>query len=209
MAVDEENDVLSDMDKGSTDILLNDTKSTFSIDLTASYGSINSEHFENNRPEVKPGSSSYESGSGNNRITKRLKRIFTGRVDSLVEPRFEDDHLISCPEDKTNCQLIAFSLKHSLTIFLVTLPTIFVSCAFVIGYSYIPWTNVKCDLNETNPCPHYKKEYLVYFNTYTRMVRNIHPHTTHKCIFCKNVLFDKPRIGEVNTSWFHFQRFSI
>jgi len=165
---DEENDALSELDKNSADLLLN--AKAFSVDSTASYGSINSAHFENNKPELKPGDASFDGRSSDNRITRHLKKIFIGRVDSFAEPHFEDEHIITCEENKTNCQLIKFSLKHSLTIFLVTLPTIFVSCAFVVGYSYIPWTNTKCDLNETNPCPRYKKEYFVYFNIYTRMV---------------------------------------
>ena len=160
----------SDFDKNSTNLLLRAKQ--FSTDSMASYGSINSAHYENIKPGLKPGTS-FDSVS-DNKIANLKKMFFGRRVDSLVEPgEFEDDHLIT-HQEKTNCALMLFSFKHSLKIFLVTLPTILIASCFVIGSSYIPWTDVPpCNKNVTQPCTHYRKEYLVYFNTYLRLVRNI------------------------------------
>ena len=156
-----------DLDRKSTNQLLN---AKFSIDLTASYGSINSAHYDNIKPRIKPGHS-FDNNS--TKITSQIRKLFFRRVNSSIdEPEFEDDHLIT-RQDKSNCDLVLFSINHSLKLFLVTLPTILVSCGFVFGYSYIPWTNVQCDqrANRTvQPCPHYRKDYLVYFNTFPRMV---------------------------------------
>lgn len=161
-----------DLDRQSTNQLLN-TKSSFSLDLTASYGSINSAHYDNHRPRVKS-AKSFDNNS--TKITSKIKKLFFQRVNSsTVEPEFEDDHVITRQDNKTNCDLMLFSIQHALKLFLVTLPTILVSCGFVIGYSFIPWTNANTQCNQTTngtaqPCSNYHKDYLVYFNVYPRMV---------------------------------------
>lgn len=168
-----------DLDRQSTNQLL-DAKSTFSLDLTASYGSINSAHYGNHKPRVRT-VKSFDNNS--TKITSKIKNLFFQRVNSsTVEPEFEGDHVITRQDNKTNCDLILFSIQHALKLFLVTLPTILVSCGFVAGYSYIPWTSVEvpCRTNQTTTngtsaqlCSNYRKDYLAYFNTYPRMVRAI------------------------------------
>eukprot|EP00111_Clytia_hemisphaerica_P007515 TCONS_00021835-protein len=178
-------DTHSDLDRNSTNLLLRAKQ--FSTDSMASYGSINSAHYDNIKPGLKPGVS-FDSIS-DNKIANIKKMFFGRRVDSLTEPgEFEDDHLIT-RQDKANCTLILFALKHSMKIFLVTSPTILIACCFVIGLSYIPWTDVpSCNNNATQPCTHYRKEYLVYFNTYLRLIL-----LSTTSVFITNIALDGSR----------------
>lgn len=133
--------------------------------LVSSYNSLNSHHFD----VIKPGlteSINYEEPTS---LQGKLRRWFCRRGDSLVEPHFEDKHVISVQDEKTFFQLFVFAVKYSLWVFFTTLPTILIVCLVAFGYSRIPWTH-ECPLNGTQPCIYYSKKNLFYFDFIVRQV---------------------------------------